>query len=78
MRGANPFIAHVKLAQGQGRGGVFAKTSFICSGDPGRDRLEGLARVKQALSYPSAGRTITGHLAGKLLAEKFPANDVAY
>lgn len=69
-------VGHWKLCTGTG--GI-CKDLFYLLCWPCRDRLQGLARFKQALSYiSSAGRTTTGHVAGKLLAEKFPANDVVY
>lgn len=70
LSGANPFIAYVEFAQRWATGscvlapGLFAKNSFICSVGSGRDWLQGLVPVKQALSYiPSAGRTIRGYTA---------------
>lgn len=70
LSGANPFIAYVEFAQRWATGscvlapGVFAKNSFICSVGSGRDWLQGLVPVKQALSYiPSAGMTIRGYTA---------------
>lgn len=85
LSGANPFIASVELAQRWATGscalapGLFAKNSFICSVGSGRDWLQGLVPVKQALSYiPSAGRTIRAHIVSKCLAVKFLANDVVY